>query len=185
MSLGESLRQLADLGIKGPSCHKTSISTSTKKMRENRQTIIFDSSGLTALMNETDAFHHRALNISEILTDRAAWRVILPHEIFAETVTAISKQVSREAGAKAAHALLERQSAGDFVFSETDSLIYKQAIDLLQSSAKGSRGAPSFFDCLVMAFATHYQTSYIFGFDEVFAKHGYRLLEATGRRQAT
>ena len=153
-------------------------------MRENRQTIIFDSSGLTALMNETDAFHHRALNTSEILTDRAAWRVILPHEIFAETVTAISKQVSREAGAKAAGALLERQSAGDFVLVEADPLVYKTAIDLLRT-AKGSREAPSFFDCLVMAFATHYQTSYIFGFDEVFAKNGYRLLEATGRRQAT
>jgi hypothetical protein len=28
--------------------------------------------------------------------------------------------------------------------------------------------APSFFDCLVMAFADHYQTAYIFGLDEVF-----------------
>jgi hypothetical protein len=38
-------------------------------MKENRETIIFDSSGLTALMNETDAFHHQALSMSEILTD--------------------------------------------------------------------------------------------------------------------
>jgi len=54
---------------------------------ENRETIIFDSSGLTALINETHAFHDRALSMTEILTDRAFWRVILPHEIFAETVT--------------------------------------------------------------------------------------------------
>ena len=117
----------------------------------NKQTIIFDSSGLTALMNETDAFHQQALKMSDILTDRASWRVILPCEIFAETVTALSKRVNRAAGATAAEAILERLRTGDFVFVETNPLVYKTAIDLLRS-AKGSRGAPSFFDCLVMAF---------------------------------
>jgi predicted nucleic acid-binding protein len=66
-------------------------------MKENRETIIFDSSGLTALMNEADEFHDRALSMTYILTERAYWRVILPREIFAETVTALSKRVSREA----------------------------------------------------------------------------------------
>ena len=154
-----------------------------KILRENRQTIIFDSSGLTALMNEADAFHRQAFQMSDILTDRASWRVILPYEIFAETVTALSKRVNREAGATAAHAILERISAGDFVFVETDVLVYKTAIDLLRT-AKGSRGAPSFFDCLVMAFATHYQTPFIFGFDDAFAKNGYRLPEARNNEQA-
>ena len=149
----------------------------------NKQTVIFDSSGLTALMNETDEFHSRALSMSDILTDRALWRVLLPHEIFAETVTALSKRVSREAGAKAALAILERQRVGDFVFSKAEPLVYKIAIDLLQT-AKGSRGAPSFFDCLVMAFAKHYQTPYIFGFDEAFRKNGYRLPEAPKQEQA-
>ena len=88
-------------------------------MNEHKRTIIFDSSGLTALMNETDAFHERALRISEIITDRASWRVLLPREIFAESVTALSKRVNREAGATAARALLERQSEGDFVFIDT------------------------------------------------------------------
>jgi len=152
-------------------------------MPESKQTIIFDSSGLTALMNETDEFHTQALRMSEILTDRAIWRVILPHAIFAETVTALSKRVSREAGAKAARAILDRQKTGDFVFIETDALVYKTAIDLLQR-AKGHRGAPSFFDCLVMAFATHYQTPYIFGFDEAFAKNGYRLPAAENQQEA-
>jgi hypothetical protein len=72
---------------------------------------------------------------------------------------------------------------GDFVFIETDPLVYEKAIDLLRT-AKGSRGAPSFFDCLVMAFARQYQTPYIFGFDEVFAKNSYRLPEAPKTQQA-
>lgn len=109
--------------------------------------------------------------------------MLLPHEIFAETVTALSKRVNREAGAKAARAILERQSAGDFVFIETEAAVYKTAIELLRT-AKGSRGAPSFFDCLVMAFAKHYQTPYIFGFDDVFAKNGYRLPEAAEQDKA-
>jgi predicted nucleic acid-binding protein len=152
-------------------------------MTENRETIIVDSSGLTALLNETDAFHKRALSTSKIIADRASWRVLLPREIFVETITALSKRIDREAGAKAALAILDRQKTGDFVFIETDALVYKTAIDLLQT-AKGHRGAPSFFDCLVMAFATHYQTPYIFGFDEVFRKNGYRLPEAAEKQQA-
>ena len=91
--------------------------------------------------------------------------------------------MSREAGAKAARAILERQSVGDFVFVETEALVYKTAIELLRT-AKGSRGAPSFFDCVVMAFATHCQTPYIFGFDDAFAKNGYRLPEAAEQDQA-
>jgi hypothetical protein len=35
-----------------------------------------------------------------------------------------------------------------------------------------------------MAFARHYQTPYIFGFDEVFAKNGYRLPEAPKQQEA-
>ena len=152
-------------------------------MTENRETIIVDSSGLTALLNETDVFHKRALSTSKIIADRASWRVLLPREIFVETITALSKRIDREAGAKAAREILNRERAGDFAFVEGDALVYKRAIDLLQT-AKGHRGAPSFFDCLVMAFATHYQTPYIFGFDEAFAKNGYRLPEAPKREQA-
>jgi hypothetical protein len=37
---------------------------------------------------------------------------------------------------------------------------------------------------MVMAFAKHYQTPYIFGFDEAFAKDGYRLPEAPKQDQA-
>src|SRR5215203_3761211 len=97
-------------------------------MPESKQTIIFDSSGLTALMNETDEFHTQALRMSEILTDRAIWRVILPHAIFAETVTALSKRVSREAGAKAARAILDRQKTGDFVLSRQMHLSIRQLL---------------------------------------------------------
>jgi len=35
-----------------------------------------------------------------------------------------------------------------------------------------------------MAFATHYQTPYIFGFDEAFAKNGYRLPAAENQQEA-
>jgi hypothetical protein len=35
-----------------------------------------------------------------------------------------------------------------------------------------------------MAFARHYQTPYIFGFDDAFAKNGYRLPEAAEKEQA-
>jgi hypothetical protein len=35
-----------------------------------------------------------------------------------------------------------------------------------------------------MGFATHYQTPFIFGFDEAFTENGYRLLEAAEKQQA-
>ncbi len=74
--------------------------------------------------------------MSDILTDRASWRVLLPREIFVETVTALSKRVSREAGATAAQEILDRQRAGDFVFAESDPLVYETAIELLQEGGR-------------------------------------------------
>jgi hypothetical protein len=35
-----------------------------------------------------------------------------------------------------------------------------------------------------MAYATHFQTPFIFGFDEAFAKNGYRLPAAIEKEQA-
>ena len=55
------------------------------------------------------------------------------------------------------------------------------ALDLLET-AKGQ--SPSFVDCLVMTSADYYQTQEIFGFDEVFAKNGYRLPEAPNQQEA-
>jgi predicted nucleic acid-binding protein len=55
------------------------------------------------------------------------------------------------------------------------------ALDLLLT-AKGQ--SPSFVDCLVMVYADVCKTTEIFGFDETFAKNGYRLPEAPKEEQA-
>ncbi len=42
----------------------------------------------------------------------------------------------------------------------------------------------SYTDCVVMAVADEYHTTQIFGFDEDFKKHGYRVLPSPGRQAA-
>jgi predicted nucleic acid-binding protein len=119
-----------------------------------------------------DDFHEKAVKIAAI-TNSPDWQVILPYEIFTETITALAKRVGRDQGVKAGRALLSDPEI-NIVFIQTEQTLFQTALELL-GSAKGSSGAPSYFDCLVMAYAKGYQTPYIFGFDDAFSKNGFQL----------
>lgn len=138
--------------------------------------IVVDSSAVIALMTKTDDFHQKAFSISEKIKTTNQ-QIILPYEIFTETITTVSKKIGRQEGVIAGERILSWVSSGNLLFSVTNASLLTKALVHLKT-AKGVRGAPSFFDCLVMAFADHYQTPYIFGFDEVFAKNGYTLPDA-------
>lgn len=83
----------------------------------------------------------------------------------------VRKKVGREAARLAGGETLSRYEAGSLVFARSELEIVRAALKVL----KTARGAPSFIDCLVMAFADSYNTDLIFGFDETFSKNGYRL----------
>ena len=133
--------------------------------------VIIDSSALIAEINLADSLHEKAQAINEFIAETNR-HVILPYEVFAETINIYGKKVGRIEAARAGKALLARHGAGSLVITTSTPAILDAALGLLET-AKGQ--APSFVDCLVMAYAEVYKTTEIFGFDETFAKNGYRL----------
>jgi predicted nucleic acid-binding protein len=142
--------------------------------------VILDSSALIAEINLADSLHEKAQAINAGLSQTQR-EVILPYEVFAEAINMFGKKVGRVEAARAGKALLARHASGSFRIVPSSEAILAGALDRLQS-AQGKN--PSFIDCLVMVSADHYQTPYIVGFDEAFAKNGYRLPEAAENQQA-
>jgi predicted nucleic acid-binding protein len=150
-------------------------------MATNEQITIVDSSALISLMNVADKLHIRAIAINDILLGDG-WSVLVPSEVFAETLNAVGKKLGRRDATLVGRTLLARHMAGDFGFIHAEPGTYVKTLAL---HASGS-GGPSFVDCLVMALAASYDTDCIFGFDATFRKNGYRLPGASSlTRSAT
>ena len=77
-------------------------------------------------------------------------------------------------------------AAGKRVISNPDYLIVESEQELAEALERFARqpSSVSFTDCIVMALADRLETKLIFGFDEVFAKNGYRLPEAPNQQAA-
>jgi len=127
--------------------------------------IIADASGLISLISTTDANHAAALRMADHFA-RIQGTVIVPGAVFAETLTVLGADGPAVAIA-----------AGETILATPTFLLTSDAEELqLRALAlwRDQPGAVSFTDCLVMAFAEHYETLDIFGFDEVFHRSGYR-----------
>ncbi len=119
------------------------------------------------------------MQLNEVLTN-GSWSVLIPSEVFAETLNAVGKKVSRLDAIRVGCTMLTRYTAHDFDFIHAQSSTYTKAL-VLQENGSGS---PSFVDCLVMALAMEYDTKYVFGFDGTFHKNGYLLPEDLTPSQA-
>jgi predicted nucleic acid-binding protein len=145
--------------------------------------VILDSSALIAQLNVNDLWHEKADGIANVIanTDR---HVILPSEVFAETLNRIGNNIGRQAAVLAGHALLERDATGDILLTHSTPSLAAAALELLDTVATPPDKRPSFVDCLVMATANANNTREIFGFDAVFAKNGYFLPGASEQKAA-
>lgn len=126
--------------------------------------VVIDSSALISLASLDDSNHHQSLSIVKQL-EKMKRPLVLPGEIFTETLNVLGKKMGRTKQLEMGEDLLE----GTFVFLETTSQIRKASFEKLKKSASST----SFTDCLVMAIADSLDTNDIFGFDEVFRKSGY------------
>lgn len=129
--------------------------------------IILDSSALVALLHESDALHAKSIEIARALTGRPI-NLILPTEVFAETVNILGKKFGNRAAIRYGQVLLADTR---YYIQAPRSEILDQALRMLQKQ----KSSTSFTDCLVMACADQYQTKFIFGFDTVFAANDYHL----------
>jgi predicted nucleic acid-binding protein len=131
--------------------------------------IIADTSALVSLATDTDQNHVPAKEAAARL--RAVSRpIILPADIFVETVNVLGKRSGHETALKAAGELLRPGS--QFVLIETIPYL-NRALERFKGQAPGV----SLTDCMVMVVADDYGTRDIFGFDMQFVAAGYHRLE--------
>ncbi len=130
--------------------------------------IIIDSSVIYSIASSDDSNHQKAQEISNrLFKDKRT--IIMPEDVFSETLNIIGKKLGREKQFDVAKDLL----SGIFLIIESNEKIRSCAAEKLKKIA----GSVSYTDCAVMAFADEYQTKEILGFDEVFGKQGYKLPE--------
>jgi predicted nucleic acid-binding protein len=136
--------------------------------------VVLDSSALIAQINGKDIWHKKADKIATFIAQTER-HVILPSEVFAETLNRIGNNIGREAAVVAGRALLARHAAGDILLTHSNPALAAASLELLQTVQAPQDKRPSYVDCLVMATADFYGTREIFGFDAVFGTNGYSL----------
>lgn len=129
--------------------------------------IIADSSALFSLLVPTDQNYIKAYTIGEQLVSNAA-TIIIPEEVFSELINIIGKKFDHKKASLAARYLLDTEN---FLIDNTNKEMRETAL----AEFNNQPSSVSFTDCLVMAFADHFETKIIFGFDEAFSKNGYKL----------
>jgi predicted nucleic acid-binding protein len=137
--------------------------------RTTKHPIIADTSGLVSLATDTDQNHLPALQAAADLRT-AARPIILPTDVYVETINVLGKKSGHETALKVASQLLHPDS--QFLLMETHTYLIA-AIEKFKKQPP----AVSLTDCIVMAVADDYGTKDIFGFDRQFADAGYTRLE--------
>lgn len=132
--------------------------------------IVADSSGLVSLAVVNDRNHQVAVGEARRLLKVQA-NVIVPGEVFAETVNVLGNKSGHEAALWVAR---ELSAGATFSIADSTEDLRMEALERF----KGQPASVSFTDCIVMAVADFYSTNTVFGFDQVFARNGYRALSA-------
>lgn len=133
---------------------------------KNNQIAIFDSSGLISLLIKTDSNHLQALGILQH-AHKKGLDLILPLDVFSETVNLIGEKFGHQQAAQIGELLLSNPK---FLLTGADSS-YKNPLILLKKTSV----SVSFTDCVVMSLADANHTVLVFGFDKIFKQQGYSL----------
>lgn len=138
--------------------------------QSSEQTVVIaDSSALVSLASIPDSNHKLAEKIA-LKFKNTEGTIILPAEIFAETINTLWRKVSKAQALTTARSIL-----GSATYSLVDTPSEIRTLALKTFERQRSKNI-SFTDCLVMAFAIEHQTKLIFGFDESFKKNGFKRL---------
>ncbi len=133
------------------------------------KTIIADTSAIISLLSPQDANHARAVALRESYA-RAHGVVVVPPDVFTETMNVLGRQAGHAAARAAAAHLRATQG---FLVVESWGAVVALALERFRAQPD----SVSFTDCMVMATADQYTTRLVFGFDAAFRKNGYLLQE--------
>ena len=140
--------------------------------------LIADTSGLISLSVTTDSNHKPAVTATERLWFTHS-TILVPYEVFVETVNVLGKRVGHGKAASVASYLSQTRL---FLVIDSSSETRQAALDRFATLPQ----SVSFTDAMVMALADEYRTRDIFGFDQAFEKSGYQIIEKKnpGRKAA-
>src|SRR5438045_2971790 len=141
------------------------VLTTTCIERTSEQPIIADTSGLVSLATDTDQHHKPAMKAAAKLRD-ASRPILLPSDVYVETINVLGKKSGHETALKVASELLHPDS--QFLLIETHTSLIT-ALEKFKDQPPGV----SLTDCIVMSIADDYGTKDIFGFDRQFKDAGY------------
>jgi predicted nucleic acid-binding protein len=91
----------------------------------SKTVVVLDSSALIAQINGKDIWHKKADAITAFIAQTER-HVILPSEVFAETLNRIGNNIGRQAAVRAGRALLARHAAGDLLGVRSGSVCFFQ-----------------------------------------------------------
>ncbi len=129
--------------------------------------VIVDTSAFYALYSIDDALHKRAKDIAKQLFQDNR-RTVLLGDILTELLNIVGKKLGKQTQEELGTTIL---SSTAFDIVEADLSLRELALKKLKQISISI----SYTDCLVMALADIYETTEIFGFDDIFRKKGYVL----------
>jgi predicted nucleic acid-binding protein len=114
--------------------------------------VVLDSSALIAHINGKDLWHKKAEAIATFIayTER---HVILPSEVFAETLNRLGNNIGRQAAVRAGRALLARHAAGDLLLTHSNPTRAAASRALLQTVEAPHDKRPSYVDFPIGGFS--------------------------------
>lgn len=127
--------------------------------------IVTDSSALISLLVIGDQNYPLALEISHRVQSEER-QLVVPGEVFTEVINVLGRKAGHQTALAVGTQILQ---SPEYILADTTSALRDAAFARFSQVS----GDVSFTDCLVMAFADHYATRAIFGFDEAFRKNGY------------
>lgn len=141
-----------------------------RSQKNNATTVLVDADIFVAWAKEDDANHTRATQIFHQLEDRPIV-FFTSNYVFAEALTVVSQRVSHDTAIKLGSTI--QSPNGSFqikwITEEVEDLAFRIFIEQTSKNV-------SFVDCTNMALQEAHHIDYIFSFDGVYKKNGYRTI---------
>lgn len=141
------------------------------KKQPKNNSILIDADAFVAVAREDDSNHEQALRILSQLLDQSV-HFITSNYVFAESVTVISQRVGHKEALAFANNLKSPKSF--FLIERISEEVEDLALGIF---SKQTSKNVSFVDCTNMALVDSLDIGYIFSFDKVYRKNGYKLAE--------
>jgi predicted nucleic acid-binding protein len=142
-----------------------------QKKTSDKQKVFVDADAFVAIAREDDANNEKALSLLSDLSEKPV-QFVTSNFVFSESITVISQRLSHQA----ALAFIDKikSSHPQFLVHYVDEQIEDMAITVFREQTSKN---VSFVDCTNMALVRKHEINYIFSFDAVYRKNGFRTIE--------